>query len=199
MVRLTKCNKLLRKLIPLLPVGGCCQLTTLSDILSAREPTSSNSITHTTSAIILDSCPGNESLSAARSAFSSAFSHPIIRILANILVTLLYCLRILASYFFRKQSIIQRMKSRLNDQNMLPWTRKGTPRLYIYSDGDEIVAMGAVEAHAAEARVRGLNVHTENFGGESKHVAHSRADPKRYWGAIERVWREALVLESKDA
>ncbi len=152
-----------------------------------------------TSAIILDSCPGDESLSAAQRAFSSAFSRSIIRILANVFVALLYCLQILARYLFRQKSILQHMKYRLNDSHVLPWTGKGTPRLYIYSDGDEIVASGAVEEHVTEAKAKGLNVRAEKFGNESKHVAHARADPKRYWGAVERVWREALESEGMDA
>jgi hypothetical protein len=89
------------------------------------------------------------------------------------------------------------MKSHLIKPGVLPWMRKGTPRLYIYSDGDDMVASSVVEAHIEEAKKRGLNIHAEKFGKESKHVAHARTDPQRYWAAVERIWKEALVLGEK--
>ncbi|KAF9449759.1 hypothetical protein P691DRAFT_702658 [Macrolepiota fuliginosa MF-IS2] len=177
--------------------GGCCQLATLSKILSESQIASSS--TGTTGAIVLDSCPGTSSLSSAQRAFASAVSHPLMRILARILITLLYCFELIMRHVFRKRSIIQRMKHRLNDPQILPWTGKNTPRLYIYSEGDDLVAASAVEEHIADAREKGLNVQAEKYGKESRHVAHARTDPGRYWGAIGRIWEEALELEERNA
>ena len=65
-----------------------------------------------------------------------------------------------------------------------------TPRLYLYSQADEMVPWTEVEEHAEEARKAGLDVRMERFEG-SPHVAHARTDPERYWGAVKKVWEDA--------
>lgn len=52
-----------------------------------------------------------------------------------------------------------------------------------------------VEKHAEKAREVGLNVRMERFE-DSKHVAHARADPERYWGAVRRLWEDAVRVSS---
>ncbi|EEB97368.1 hypothetical protein MPER_03326, partial [Moniliophthora perniciosa FA553] len=65
-----------------------------------------------------------------------------------------------------------------------------TPRLYAYSDTDEVVAHESVEEHLEGIRTI-LNVRAERFTG-SRHVSHAKKDPKRYWSAVEGLWNEAL-------
>jgi len=60
-------------------------------------------------------------------------------------------------------------------------------RVYVCSDGDEMVAVKDVEEHRDEAEGKGLDVRLENFGS-SPHVAHLRTDGKRYWGIVKDVW-----------
>ncbi|KXN82982.1 Transmembrane protein 53-B [Leucoagaricus sp. SymC.cos] len=179
--------------------GGCFQLITLGKILSVRQPESStNSPRCTASAIIFDSCPGNASYTATRRAFASVISHPVMRILMNLLVTCLFCIQLVLKHVFRKKPVIDVMRAKLNGPKVLPWLSRGTPRLYLYSEGDEMVAAEAVEKHMEDAKANGLNVSSEKFGRESKHVAHARTDPQRYWVAINRLWKEALDLGGVD-
>jgi hypothetical protein len=96
---------------------------------------------------------------------------------------------------FRQKSIISSMRSWLNNPDMLPWVKKNSPRLYIYSEGDEMVLAEAVERHMSDALGKGLNVHSVKFGKESKHVAHARTDPSRYWGATEQMWKAAIEAQ----
>ncbi|KAI1211574.1 uncharacterized protein F4807DRAFT_473019 [Annulohypoxylon truncatum] len=60
-------------------------------------------------------------------------------------------------------------------------------RTYIYSDADRICPSSAVEAHAAEAMMKGFDVRLERFQG-SGHVADMRTDTDRYWMVIRKTW-----------
>ena len=85
-----------------------------------------------------------------------------------------------------------KMRTTLNKYLLLPWFSKHTPRLYLYSQADEMVPWTEVEEHAEEARKAGLDVRMERFEG-SPHVAHARSDPERYWGAVKKVWEDATA------
>jgi hypothetical protein len=115
------------------------------------------------------------------------------------MVTILLCIELVVKHILRRQAYFTTMKSSLNKANVLPWTGKSTPRLYIYSEGDELVEAGAVEQHMEEGRGKGLSVSAEKFGKESKHVCHARTDPERYWAAVGRLWKEALEMGMKEA
>lgn len=67
-------------------------------------------------------------------------------------------------------------------------------RTYIYSPEDEMVEYRHVERHAEEAREKraGVKVRTERFEG-SRHVAHMRLDPERYWRVVGDTWRDAVA------
>ncbi|KAH8826954.1 hypothetical protein DL96DRAFT_1604977 [Flagelloscypha sp. PMI_526] len=66
-----------------------------------------------------------------------------------------------------------------------------TPRLYMFSSGDELVRIEDVERHVAESKRRGFQTSTEVFGKSSLHVAHVRTDPDRYWRSIKESWVSA--------
>jgi len=75
--------------------------------------------------------------------------------------------------------------------NVTPWTDGRTPRLYIFSKKDQLVPWELVWKHGEASKEAGvLNVLREVFE-DTPHVAHARADPARYWGAIQRVWKDA--------
>ena len=84
------------------------------------------------------------------------------------------------------------MRAALNQAQVLPWTNVKTPRLYIYSDNDQLVAQKDVAEHIAEAKELGFNVRAEYFKGSS-HVSHARLDPDRYWDAVRNVWADATI------
>lgn len=52
------------------------------------------------------------------------------------------------------------------------------PRLYIYSDTDELVSAHWVDEHVADAKQKGVDVSVEKYG-TSAHVSHARTDGKR--------------------
>ncbi|KAI9899859.1 hypothetical protein N3K66_004121 [Trichothecium roseum] len=72
--------------------------------------------------------------------------------------------------------------------------QRETCRSYAYSRADPLVESWVVEAHAADARARGFTVvHAADFGEGSAHVAHSRADPERYWRLVMDTWETARL------
>lgn len=64
------------------------------------------------------------------------------------------------------------------------------PRLYLYSPKDDIVSSDDVEQHIALARQHGIDVTAEKFL-TSKHVAHARSEPERYWNSIAQLWNKS--------
>ncbi|KAA8630641.1 hypothetical protein SMACR_08719 [Sordaria macrospora] len=62
-------------------------------------------------------------------------------------------------------------------------------RMYIYSEGDELVNWKDVEGHMDEARQRGVRVRAEKFEGTG-HVGHARGagNDGRYWGCVGSFW-----------
>ena len=82
------------------------------------------------------------------------------------------------------------MRTMLNKCLLLPWFSKHTPRLYLYSQAEEMVLWTEVEKHVEEVRKVGLDVRMKRFEG-SPHVVHARIDPERYWGAVKKVWEDA--------
>lgn len=130
------------------------------------------------SAIVIDSAPGNATISGAMRAFS--FGLPkmwLLRMLSQAALFAFLVIVFSANALLRRRDAIEQGRVDLNDTSLI----KGNPkRCYIYSDGDELVNWKHVEAHADEAEKIGLTVRREKFLG-SPHVAHMRADPERYW------------------
>lgn len=84
------------------------------------------------------------------------------------------------------------MRGDLNGDNLLGWMNKKTPRLYLYSQQDDLIPVDAVEEHAQQAEACGFDVSLEKFS-DSKHVAHARVYPERYWGSIKNLWQRAIA------
>jgi hypothetical protein len=170
--------------------GGTLQLKTLGSIL----PTSTTSKLPT-SVIIFDSAPGKSSLSSFTKAFTAGIRSPLTNFLFGSLLKMVYCaLWILQNIGFKNIDVLTMLHRALWGERVLPWTNKQTPRLYLYSRADELVGWEDVQAHADEARRLGFsNVKTELFE-DTPHVAHARADPKRYWSAIEDVWTQSCRI-----
>lgn len=62
-------------------------------------------------------------------------------------------------------------------------------RMYIYSEGDELVNWKDVEGHMEDARGQGGKVRGEKFKGTG-HVGHARGEEnsRRYWGCVKGFW-----------
>ncbi|PHH84803.1 hypothetical protein CDD83_1346 [Cordyceps sp. RAO-2017] len=60
-------------------------------------------------------------------------------------------------------------------------------RTYLYGTADDMVDYRDIEDNAREAEDAGFAVRMERFDG-AKHVAISRAQPVRYWGAVQESW-----------
>ncbi|CAA7267477.1 unnamed protein product [Cyclocybe aegerita] len=162
--------------------GGSWQLATLSDILADR----ASSYTHAplpASALIFDSCPGR--------AFTGAIRNPLVAATARTLIWLVYLYLSFRQLFLRGPSTIDNMKARLNKEKLLPWFGRRTRRLYVYSTGDEIIPAKEVDRHAEKAREAGLMVTQVRFK-DSPHVAHAKVHPEEYWGAVRKMWEEAV-------
>ncbi|KAJ7169302.1 hypothetical protein C8R43DRAFT_1231861 [Mycena crocata] len=79
----------------------------------------------------------------------------------------------------------------LNNPSILPWMDRTTPRLYLYSDVDQLSLATDVNTHIVEGKAEGLNIREELFL-DSPHLLHSKMYPERYWGAIHSRWRDAV-------
>ncbi|KAH8735282.1 hypothetical protein BGZ61DRAFT_473887 [Ilyonectria robusta] len=67
------------------------------------------------------------------------------------------------------------------------FTSREVRRTYVYGTEDKAVGWDHVEAHAEEARERGVVVRMEKFPG-GQHVSHARVDADRYWGVVNETW-----------
>ncbi|TFK33425.1 hypothetical protein BDQ12DRAFT_691088 [Crucibulum laeve] len=169
--------------------GGCLQLTTLSALISASpSPPLSLALP---SALIIDSAPGSGGVHVTQRAFSCAIHNPIIRYIAIAFIAFMYLYLYISRLFSSRLHMLDRMHELLLNHAMFPWTHKATRRLYMYSDGDDLVPAVEVEEHMSNAVKTGWVVSCERFGS-SMHVAHARLDPARYWSAVEEVWEEAV-------
>jgi hypothetical protein len=98
---------------------------------------------------------------------------------------------------------IQAMRNALLDPSLL---RQQSPRTYVYSREDQIIAFADVEAHVAEARRLGPVEALEfrrcvaNRASMTRqliephrttHVGHMRGDPERYWRAVRETYEKA--------
>jgi hypothetical protein len=66
---------------------------------------------------------------------------------------------------------------------------KSTPRCYLYSESDKLVAAKHVRMHALKAGYDGFPVTQQLF--ESPHVAHVLNNPTDYWGTVDFTWRKS--------
>ncbi|KAI0059223.1 hypothetical protein BV25DRAFT_1829265 [Artomyces pyxidatus] len=174
-----------RILIHLFSNGGAFTLTRLSEMLTS--PTARSSREALPCAVVFDSAPGINGLVRTVKAFTGHVANPLLRYLAAFTLGSLHILTKVIQFVFRTEDIVVALRRKLNSPNIVPWANADTPRLYIYSTGDELVPFTAVEKHASDGRALGFNVEMEKFG-KNPHVTHMRSNPERYWDAIRRVW-----------
>jgi hypothetical protein len=145
---------------------------------------------HFPCALIIDSAPGSPSVQHAMRAFSSAVKNRFALYLVAIAIYIVSGYAYLMRILFGRKAALDKLREDLINPRILPWTDANTPRLYVFSKEDEMVQWDRVKAHVEEAKAHGINVRSEFFE-KSRHVAHLKDDPERYWGAVQRVWDQA--------
>lgn len=184
-------------------VGGAFQLTVLNRLIASRHPVSpSRPLSLPKSAIILDSCPANAGLEGTKRAFGELVRNPLIRGTMNFVITILYFSGWLLGQIglMSKKRTVDELTEAINTPSpargaeaggvSVPWMSVQTPRLYVYSKADRLVPWSGVEMHGKEAQdwIGFQDVRMEKFE-DSPHVAHARAYPDRYWGAVKELWK----------
>ncbi|KAF9522150.1 hypothetical protein CPB83DRAFT_777515 [Crepidotus variabilis] len=183
-------DALKRVLVHTFSNGGSCQFSLLHRVLASQKR---KSVTPATSALVLDSNPAIGRLSGAFKAFSASQPNPILRTLIKLFVVFLGIYGYLTAHMIDgAPEFFAHMRQDLNANGSLGGLLgKKTKRLYLYSEADEMVPFEEVEIHIKDAKDAGFDVRTERFIS-SKHVAHARAEPERYWGAVQALWQAAV-------
>ncbi|KIY50751.1 hypothetical protein FISHEDRAFT_37901 [Fistulina hepatica ATCC 64428] len=172
-------------------LSGAIQLVTLGRLLKFRQ----SKMSCAASALVIDSAPGDTNLQQALLAFTGLVSNPFLKVPVRAFIFVLWGFSGLLR-LFGVSSILDRMKRRLQEPDLLPWmSATNTPRLYVYSKTDAVVSFEQVQKHIAGTRARGVHVREEVFE-DSPHVAHGRTDPERYWAAVQSLWRYASAPSS---
>lgn len=135
--------------------------------------------------VILDSAPSRITYEATVKAFAVTLpKHPTIKTIGIGFLHLFYWLYMFAYFVSRQPDLIEKTRQDLNNMTLMDID---TPRLYIYSEADDLVAWQHVEEHIEEARKLGFVVDSEKFD-VSAHCGHLMRDEKRYWIAVQRLW-----------
>jgi len=167
-------------------------LSTLSHLISTRQLEAPTSIT---SALVLDSNPGYGNIQLAQRAMTANVKNPISNLGIRLLLMITFAFAWIMGTLVQGNPIFfVRMREELNKDKLLGWIDKKTPRVYIFSELDEMVPFEAVEEHAREAMALGFDVQLEKYK-HSKYVSHARLDPERYWGAVKSVWQKAVTIK----
>ncbi|KAJ7650856.1 hypothetical protein FB45DRAFT_820261 [Roridomyces roridus] len=172
--------------------GGALHLLAFNRAISLWNKNMAEHAPHNPSALIIDSAPGGETLGRAQNALTAHIKSPIFRRIAKIIVFLVYCFAWTRGQIFGIPSPIAVMLIALRRPRILPWIDARTPRLYVYSHGDEMVPAEDIEAHALLSESAGLDVRRLCFE-KSPHVAHARFHPEEYWSAVRKVWADACA------
>ncbi|KAG9234845.1 hypothetical protein BJ875DRAFT_292066 [Amylocarpus encephaloides] len=136
-------------------------------------------------AVVLDSSPGRANVEATSRAFAVSLPrNPLLNFLGWLLLRLFFAVVRVRDAFRWTPNTIDRIRDVLNDRKCFAVE---APRLYVYSEGDDMVDSRDVEEHGAEADARGYRVWMEKYGG-SRHAAHMIDDPRRYWSTVWRLW-----------
>jgi hypothetical protein len=144
-----------------------------------------------TTALILDSSPGRATYEATVRAFAVALpKNPVIKAVGILVLRLFFGLYRLA-YLLKgllvqkgELNVVEKGRIDLNSRSLMD---VATPRLYIYSEADDMVEWEFVEEHIEEAEKFGYVVYREKYV-ESGHCGHLLIDDKRYWAAVQRLW-----------
>ncbi|KAF7544478.1 hypothetical protein G7Z17_g9919 [Cylindrodendrum hubeiense] len=131
-------------------------------------------------AVVMDSCPGFWNYTRdyhITSSYLPGWTWP----LAHVLMAISWLL-----WISRGRHGQQEINAEI--LNAPGFTSREVRRTYVYGTADKAVGWDHVEAHAEEARERGVVVRMEKFEG-GQHVSHVRVDADRYWGIVNETWQ----------
>jgi hypothetical protein len=136
-------------------------------------------------AMVLDGSPGRTTFKDTVAAFAAILPRNVfVRLLGIFAIRVIYGLYMFAYMVLRKKNLIDALREDLNDPKIF---RRKVTRLYIFSDGDEVVRKRDVVEHAVEAEGVGYRVLREEFE-KGAHCALLLEDEERYWGSVRRLW-----------
>lgn len=175
--------------------------------LSPRPPCNSLA-TRIRLAFVFDSMPSKSDWTIAIGLIGGNIKSPALKVAATVPATAFF-VSLLGTYsVLRSPWPVAALHERLNSPNILPGASdSSTPRLYFYSEGDEIVDWKDVELHLRHLQdalrlnpsdvsffggngVNHVVVTVEKFDRSSSHIKHVRTDPTRYWNAVLTVWEK---------
>ena len=134
-------------------------------------------------AIVFDSSPGRADFHSAGRAMAAGLPKPwYLYYLGRAVIFLYLVLLIIYTRVTGNEILVTRVFLALNDTSVI--TTKA-PRLYLFSESDEMVNAEDIVTHSRSAQKQGYDVELEEFAG-SKHVAHMMKDPARYWKLVNR-------------
>lgn len=141
------------------------------------------------SKMILDSTPGKYGYQRTTKAFAVSLppwrKNPIWKLIGLIWIYVGIGMGAVIGMLLRIEEPTQRLRRDLNDKTL--YTREAE-RLYIFGDKDGIIPSEHIIEHAVSAEAEGWKVSQERFvdGG---HCMHAAVDPKRYWDAVDKLWK----------
>ncbi|KAF7308119.1 hypothetical protein HMN09_00659400 [Mycena chlorophos] len=189
-------------LVHILANGGGFTYMTLHNLLSTHlleEPIPVPTSHKPPTALILDSAPGHDGPSSARAFLAPATG--VKHIVAAPLISVGYGAFSLANAALGHKDVFAELRTTLLSPALLPGFvtvdlhpelgPKTTPRLYLYSNADEIVDPAWIAKHAEEARERGFNVRVDVFE-DAPHVGSAGRYPERYWASVKGFWTKTV-------
>lgn len=202
----------LRTLVHVFSNGGCFTACQLADAyaLSARAENQHSGwlagpVTKLPiSALIIDSAPSIPDMRSGFVAMSQGLPSSLpgpVRLVSGALLYSFMATSSVVGKLFGVENVITSMRRKLNDAHGA-FMANGVPRMYIYSESDELVPWEHVEMHAKEAKnvldKRGRSpsdkwLKLEKFVG-SRHVGHVMIDAERYWRIVKTHWAGAQTM-----
>lgn len=153
--------------------GGAIQLISLIQFLQTQQELAGPLPAST---FVMDSLPGGAALRGFLRAFTTGLKSPFSRYPAYAIIVLIWLSEQAYYHLLRPKPYgVRKVELDLRNPELLPVV---APRLYIYSQTDELMPPEYIEEHIARARQDGCTIETEAFG-KSPHVAHARTDPER--------------------
>lgn len=181
--------------------GGCYTATQFAEAYALYGPRAVNQEAKPPalplSALIIDSAPSGVSMRSGFVALSqglpASWPGPLKLFCGGFIWSTMSASALIGN-LFGVEGTITGMRRKLNEPDG-PFIHGGIPRMYIYSDTDELIPWRDVEEHAEQAQRALKNtvaggvpiVRKEKFEG-SKHVSHAVVDPERYWRIVQSFW-----------
>ncbi|CZS94983.1 uncharacterized protein RAG0_04783 [Rhynchosporium agropyri] len=142
-------------------------------------------------ALILDSAPGQPTAQQGWAAMSIGLPKGLLWYPSAALIWAVLGASVIGKSVFGISGLVYKTAGLLNDGTLVDRRAK---RLYVYSEGDQLVGWTDVERHVEEFREGGGGVKVLKEA-ESPHVQHMILDAERYWMNVQDLWRSTISSE----